>query len=93
MFEYILAGFTGTFFSYYVVWCIGACCQSCAYSSKHKMYEDVEKMDRNINRIFVLLDKTDAKINKLFEEVRLFRVRELDTMNRNSYNNNIHGHY
>jgi len=93
MFEYILAGFTGTFFSYYVAWTIGACCQSCAYSSKHTMVEAIEKLDRNINRMLVLLDKTDTKINKLFEEVSLIKVRELNTMNRNSYNNNIHGHY
>lgn len=79
MFEYILAGFTGTFFSYYVTWCIGTCCQSCAYSSKHTTYEAIEKMDRKINRIFVLLDKTDEKINKLFEEVSLIKVREHNT--------------
>ena len=35
------------------------------------MYDAVEKMDRNINRIFVILDKTDTNINNLFEEVRL----------------------
>ena len=95
MFEYILAGFTGTFFSYYAVWCIGACCQSCAYSSKHKMYEAVEKMESKINRILVLIDKTDTKINKLFEEVSLIKVRELKNHYPYSsvYNNNIHGHY
>lgn len=43
MFEWIVAGFTGSFFSYFVAFEMGACLQSCATGTAKAQLDRIER--------------------------------------------------
>ena len=56
MFEYILAGFTGSFFSYWVVFGLGASFEECITKMRdtpelHKIRQKMDKIECKLNNI------------------------------------------
>lgn len=49
MFEWIVAGFTGSFFSYFVAFEMGACLQSCATDTVYgRTKAQLDRIERNV---------------------------------------------
>jgi hypothetical protein len=58
--------FTGSFFSYLIVYQVSGCIHGCFYESlesKSKRYDD------KLNKIIEQIEKTDVKINKLHQQI------------------------
>jgi hypothetical protein len=75
MFEYILAGFTGSFFSYVCVFYFGAELHSCATSTASDRI--INKID-NDNEIYKKNNvRMEKKIDKMLEHLARIRYPEL----------------
>lgn len=91
MFEYLLAGFTGSFFSYFVVFQLGGCFNECISQhseTNRRKYDTI--IENKINKLDITfhhdmgclmreVDKINNKIDKLSKSVDIEQkwVREL----------------
>jgi hypothetical protein len=66
MFEYFLAGFTGTFFSYFVIFQFGACTEYLFHYNKEKQYM-IDK--NNLEYIKIKLEETSNNVKKIMKKM------------------------